>query len=89
MEDSFKVLQEKNKSLIDQIQGIPDKEKLLKRSKELEDKIVKLNDQLTTQKNLIEGYESNQKIQLNRVENTGSSGNDDYKNLILNLFLSF
>ncbi len=85
LEDSFKVLQEKNKSLIDQIQGIPDKEKLLKRSKELEDKIVKLNDQLTTQKNLIEGYESNQKIQLNRVENTGSSGNDDYKNLILNL----
>jgi hypothetical protein len=85
LENSFEILKEKNKSLIEQIEGIPDKEKLLKRSKELEDKIVKLNDQLTTQKNLIEGYESNRKIQLNKGENTASSGNDDYKNLILNL----
>ena len=45
--------------------NVIDKEKLLERSEELKQKIVSLNEQLTTQKMLIEGYESNQQIQLN------------------------
>ena len=85
LEKSIKKLEEKNRNLTDQLESVPDKEKLLGRSKELESKILSLNEQLTTQKMLIEGYESNQKIQLNSVENSGASNNEDYKKLILDL----
>ena len=78
-------LEEKNSKLLDQVKSVPDKEKLLERSRELEQKIVSLNDQLTTQKLLIEGYESNQKIQLNSVDEPEVGSNDDYKKLILDL----
>jgi len=85
LEKSIKKLEEKNRNLTDQLESVPDKEKLLGRSKELESKILSLNEQLTTQKMLIEGYESNQKIQLNSVENSGAGNNEDYKKLILDL----
>ena len=85
LEKSIKKLEEKNRNLTDQLESVPDKEKLLGRSKELESKILSLNEQLTTQKMLIEGYESNQKIQLNSVENSGADNNEDYKKLILDL----
>ena len=85
LEKSIKKLEEKNRNLTDQLVSVPDKEKLLGRSKELESKILSLNEQLTTQKMLIEGYESNQKIQLNGVENSGAGNNEDYKKLILDL----
>ena len=78
-------LEEKNRKLLDQVKSVPDKEKLLERSRELEQKIVSLNDQLTTQKLLIEGYESNQQIQLNSAEKPEVGSNDDYKKLILGL----
>ena len=78
-------LEEKNRKLLDQVKSVPDKEKLLERSRELEQKIVSLNDQLTTQKLLIEGYESNQQIQLNSVDKPEVGSNDDYKKLILGL----
>ena len=78
-------LEEKNRKLLDQVKSVPDKEKLLERSIELEQKIVSLNDQLTTQKLLIEGYESNQQIQLNSVEKPEVGSNEDYKKLILDL----
>jgi hypothetical protein len=67
------------------IKSVPDKEKLLEKSQELKQKIVSLNEQLTTQKMLIEGYESNQKIQLNSIGNSEIDNNDDYKKLILDL----
>ena len=85
LEKSIRKLEEKNRYLTDQLESVPDKEKLLGRSKELESKILSLNEQLTTQKMLIEGYESNQKIQLNSVENSGAGNNEDYKKLILDL----
>ena len=85
LEKSIRKLEEKNRNLTDQLESVPDKEKLLGRSKELESKILSLNEQLTTQKMLIEGYESNQKIQLNSVENSGAGNNEDYKKLILDL----
>ena len=85
LEKSIRELEEKNRNLTDQLESVPDKEKLLGRSKELESKILSLNEQLTTQKMLIEGYESNQKIQLNSVENSGTGNNEDYKKLILDL----
>ena len=85
LEKSIRKLEEKNRNLTDQLESVPDKEKLLGRSKELESKILSLNEQLTTQKMLIEGYESNQKIQLNSVENSGADNNEDYKKLILDL----
>ena len=78
-------LEEKNRKLSDQVKSVPDKEKLLERSIELEQKIVSLNDQLTTQKLLIEGYESNQQIQLNSVDKSEVGSKDDYKKLILDL----
>ena len=78
-------LEEKNRKLLDEVKSVPDKEKLLERSRELEQKIVSLNDQLTTQKLLIEGYESNQQIQLNSVDKPDVESNDDYKKLILGL----
>ncbi|MEC7194139.1 MAG: hypothetical protein VXW39_00380, partial [Pseudomonadota bacterium] len=58
LEKSIRKLEEKNRNLTDQLESVPDKEKLLGRSKELESKILSLNEQLTTQKMLIEGYES-------------------------------
>ena len=70
---------------MDQVKSVPDKEELLEKSKELKLKIVSLNEQLTTQKMLIEGYESNQQIQLNSVDNSETNGNGDYKKLILEL----
>ena len=85
LEKSLNNLEEKNRSLMDQVKGVPDKEKLLERSKELKQKIVSLNEQLTTQKMLIEGYESNQQIQLNSVTNSETVNNDNYKKLILEL----
>ena len=85
LEKSIKKIKKKNRNLTDQLVSVPDKEKLLGRSKELESKILSLNEQLTTQKMLIEGYESNQKIQLNSVENSGAGNNEDYKKLILDL----
>ena len=78
-------LEEKNRKLLDQVKSVPDKEKLLERSRELEQKIVSLNDQLTTQKMLIEEYESNQQIQLNSVDKPEVGSKDDYKKLILDL----
>ncbi len=85
LEKLYKKLEEKNRSLNDQIKSVPDKEKLLEKSQELKQKIVSLNEQLTTQKMLIEGYESNQKIQLNSIGNSEIDNNDDYKKLILDL----
>ncbi len=85
LEKSFKKLEEKNRNLSDQLESVPDKEKLLERSQELKQKIISLNEQLTTQKMLIEGYESNQKIQLNSAGNSGIGSNEDYKKLILDL----
>ncbi len=85
LEKSFKTLEEKNRILTDQLESVPDNEKLLERSQELKQKIISLNEQLTTQKMLIEGYESNQKIQLNSAGNSGIGSNEDYKKLILDL----
>ena len=85
LESTLNNLRKKNRSLIEQVKSVPDKEKLLERSKELKQKIVSLNEQLTTQKMLIEGYESNQKIQLNSAGNSGIGSNEDYKKLILDL----
>ena len=78
-------LKKKNRILIEQVKSVPDKEKLLERSEELKQKIVSLNEQLTTQKMLIEGYESNQKIQLNSISSSETDSNDNYKKLILDL----
>ena len=85
LEESFKKLEETNKSLTNQVKSVPDKEKLLERSNDLKQKIVSLNKQLTTQKMLIEGYESNQQIQLNSSGISEVGSNDDYKKLILEL----
>ena len=57
----------------------------MERSEELKQKIVSLNEQLTTQKMLIEGYESNQQIQLNSISGSETDNNDNYKKLILDL----
>ena len=65
LEKALKKLEEKNKSLTEQVKNVPDKQKLLERSKELKEKLVSLNEQLVKQRLLIEGYESNQQIQLN------------------------
>ena len=46
---------------------------------------MSLNEQLTTQKMLIEGYESNKQIQFNSVDNSETNGNGDYNKLILEL----
>ena len=78
-------LKKKNRSLIEQVKSVPDKEKLLERSEELKQKIVSLNEQLTSQKMLIEGYESNQQIQLNSISSSETDNNDNYKKLILDL----
>ena len=85
LEKALNGLEEKNRSLLEQVKSVPDKEKLLERSKKLKQKIVSLNEQLTTQKKLIEGYESNQKIQLNSFVNSETSNNNNYKKLILDL----
>ena len=85
LESELNNLEKKNRSLIEKVKSVPDKEKLLKRSKELKQKIVLLNEQLTTQKMLIEGYESNQQIQLNSVGSSEPGSNDNYKKLILDL----
>ena len=85
LEESLKKLEKKNLSLTDKLKGIPDKEKLLERSKTLKQKIASLNDQLITQKMLIEGYESNQQIQLKSSPISGVDNNEDYKKLILEL----
>ena len=85
LEESLKKLEKKNRSLTDKLKGIPDKEKLLERSKALKQKIASLNDQLITQKMLIEGYESNQQIQLNSSPISEVGSNNDYKKLILEL----
>ena len=85
LETAFNELEEKNRSLIEQVKGVPDKEKLLERSKDLKQKIVSLNKQLTTQKMLIEGYEANQQIQLKSGASFETDGNENYKKLILDL----
>ncbi len=85
LESALNNLKKKNRSLIEQVKSVPDKEKLLERSKELKQKIVSLNEQLTTQKMLIEGYESNQQIQLNSISSPETDSNDNYKKLILDL----
>ncbi len=85
LENLLTGLEEKNRKLLDQVKSVPDTEKLLERSRELEQKIVSLNDQLTTQKLLIEGYESNQQIQVNSIDKPEVGSNDDYKKLILDL----
>ena len=85
LESELDNLKKKNRSLIEQVKSVPDKEKLLERSEELKQKIVSLNEQLTTQKMLIEGYESNQQIQLNSVSSRETDTNDNYKKLILDL----
>ena len=85
LESALNNLQKKNRSLIEQVKSVPDKEKLLERSEELKQKIVSLNEQLTTQKMLIEGYESNQQIQLNSINSPETDSNDNYKKLILDL----
>ena len=85
LESAYNNLEKKNRSLIEQVKSVPDKEKLLERSEELKQKIVSLNEQLTTQKMLIEGYESNQQIQLNSISGSETDNNDNYKKLILDL----
>ena len=85
LESAYNNLEKKNRSLMDQVKSVPGKEKLLERSKELKQKIVSLNEQLTTQKMLIEGYESNQQIQLNSVANSETGNNGNYKKIILDL----
>ncbi len=85
LEKALNNLEEQNRSLIDQVKSVPDKEKLLERSKELKQKIVSLNEQLTTQKMLIEGYESNQLIQSNSVGNSEIGKSNNYKKVILDL----
>jgi chromosome segregation ATPase len=85
LESAFNNLEKKNRILIEQVKSVPDKEKLLERSEELKQKIVSLNEQLTTQKMLIEGYESNQQIQLNSISGSEPDSNDNYKKLILDL----
>ena len=85
LESLLNNLKKKNRSLIEQVKSVPDKEKLLERSEELKQKIVSLNEQLTTQKMLIEGYESNQQIQLNSISGSETDNNDNYKKLILDL----
>ena len=85
LEEALNNLEKKNRSLIEQVKSVPDTEKLLERSKELKQKIVLLNEQLTTQKMLIEGYESNQQIQLNTVGSSEPGSNENYKKLILDL----
>ncbi|MFL2800930.1 MAG: hypothetical protein ACJZ8K_05755 [Paracoccaceae bacterium] len=85
LEESLKKLEKKNRSLTDKIKSIPDKEKLLERSNALKQKIASLNDQLITQKMLIEGYESNQQIQLKSRPISEADSNEDYKKLILEL----
>ena len=85
LESAYNNLEKKNRSLIEQVKSVPDKEKLLERSEELKQKIVSLNEQLTTQKMLIEGYESNQQIQLNSISSSETDSNDNYKKLILDL----
>ena len=85
LEESLKKLEKKNRTLTDEVKSIPDKEKLLERSQELKQKIASLNDQLITQKMLIEGYESNQQIQLNSSPISEAGSNNDYKKLILEL----
>ena len=85
LEKELKELKEKNKGLTEQVKNVPDKKILLERSKELEKKIVTLNEQLIDQKMLIEGYEANQQIKLNSSAITDVDNNDDYKKLILEL----
>ncbi len=85
LESELDNLKKKNRSLIEQVKSVPDKEKLLERSEELKQKIVSLNEQLTSQKMLIEGYESNQQIQLNSISSSETDSNDNYKKLILDL----
>ena len=85
LESALNDLENKNRSLIEEVKSVPDKEKLLERSEELKQKIVSLNEQLTTQKMLIEGYESNQQIQLNSISGSETDNNDNYKKLILDL----
>ena len=85
LEKALKKLEEKNKSLAEQVKNVPDKQKLLERSKELKEKLVSLNEQLVKQKLLIEGYESNQQIQLNSSAISKIENNEDYKKLILEL----
>ena len=85
LEKALKKLEEKNKSLTEQVKNVPDKQKLLERSKELKEKLVSLNEQLVKQRLLIEGYESNQQIQLNSGAISKIENNEDYKKLILEL----
>ena len=85
LEKALKKLEEKNKSLTEKVKNVPDKQKLLERSKELKEKLVSLNEQLVKQKLLIEGYESNQQIQLNSSAISKIENNEDYKKLILEL----
>jgi len=85
LESAYNNLEKKNRNLMEEVKSVPDKEKLLERSEELKQKIVSLNEQLTTQKMLIEGYESNQQIQLNSISSSETDSNDNYKKLILDL----
>ena len=85
LESALNDLENKNRSLIEQVKSVPDKEKLLERSEELKQKIVSLNEQLSSQKMLIEGYEANQQIQLNSISGSETDNNDNYKKLILDL----
>ncbi len=85
LENAFNNLKKKNTALIEQVKSVPDRANLLERSKELEQKIVSLNEQLTTQKILVESYESNQQIQLNSNATLEHSNNDNYKKVILDL----
>ena len=83
LEKALKKLEEKNKSLTEQVKNVPDT-KLLERVKELKEKGF-LNEQLVKQRLLIEGYESNQQIQLNSSVISNIENNEDYKKLILEL----
>ncbi len=85
LEKALRKLEKKNRSLTEQVKNVPDKQKLLERSKELKEKIVSLNEQLIKQKMLIEGYEANQKVQLDNSGISELDNNDDYKKLILEL----
>ena len=85
LEKALRELEGKNKSLTEQVKNVPDKQKLLERSKELKERLVSLNEQLVKQKMLIEGYESNQQIQLNSSAISKIENNEDYKKLILEL----